>query len=448
MDVESASAALGLILSGALIPLVAMAEASLAGASRARIRQFEAEGLPQARLAERLIQDPARFLSSLMLLKTLAYVLAGLSVMGLAATQGWPFFTGVALALLAWWVLVNLQIMARAYALRRPEDTALRVAPLVGWAVIGLAPLSALLRAVGGRIRGVSGQVPAESIFFSEDGLRLLLRVHEEESVIEETEKEMIAGIVEMGQTSVREIMVPRLDVVALPADATVDQALDVILEHGHSRIPVYEENIDHIIGLLYAKDLLGYLREGKRDVPVRQLVRPAYFVPESKRLDELFREMQTRRIHMAIVVDEYGGTAGIVTIEDLLEEIVGEIQDEYDVETPEVQILPGGTYICSGRLDLDELADLLGVDFGPYHEEVDTLGGFLYTRFGRIPEPGESVEFQGWRFTVLSVDSRRIDQVRIEPLTKTQDAPHAADAKDQAPVQDGRSSNLLGNAA
>ncbi len=447
---ESLSASVGLVLSGVAIPLVAAAEVALAASSRRRLRQLRDQGFAQAERLEPLLQEPSRFLSSLMLLKTAAYVVAGASAMALGAARGWPFTTGLLVTGAVWWTLVSVQIGVRAYALRDPEGMALRVAAAVACLVAALTPLAAVVQALARRILGQAREeTPSESVFLSEDGLRLLLRVREEESLLEDAEKAMIAGIVEMGETHVREVMVPRLDVVALPAEATLDEALALVQKYGYSRIPVYEGDIDHVIGLLYAKDLLGHLRAEELDTSVRLLVRPAYFVPESKRLDELFREMQARRIHMAVVVDEYGGTAGIVTIEDLLEEIVGEIRDEYDVETPDVQVLPGRTYICSGRLDLDELAELIQVDFGPYLEEVDTLGGFLYAQFGRIPEPGESVEFQGWRFTVLSVDSRRIDQVRVEPLATALETSQALETGDEeSPAQRRRPSDLLGNTA
>ncbi|MEZ4637542.1 MAG: hemolysin family protein [Caldilineaceae bacterium] len=187
-----------------------------------------------------------------------------------------------------------------------------------------------------------------------------------------------------------REIMVPRLDVVALDVDAPINDALDMIIKKGHSRIPVYEESIDHIIGFLYAKDLLRCFREGQVNPPLRQLMRKAYFVPESKKLDELFHDMQMRRVHAAIVVDEYGGTAGLVTIEDLLEEIVGEIQDEYDSEKPIYQQLAPTAYAFNARIDLETVSDLVGVDLTE-ENDVDTLGGFIYNQLGRAPEQRES---------------------------------------------------------
>ena len=193
--------------------------------------------------------------------------------------------------------------------------------------------------------------VSPESVFLSEDGLRFLLHVSDEEAVIEDEEKEMIASIFEFSDKLVREVMVPRIDVTAVSCDAPMLQALEVILKAGHSRIPVYRDSIDNVQGILYAKDLLKYLRDGRTDTPIGRIARPAYFIPESKKVDELLQELQQRKVHMAVVVDEYGGTAGLVTIEDLLEEIVGEIQDEYDAEEPTVEAVNSYEYLFDARV-------------------------------------------------------------------------------------------------
>ncbi|RIK36752.1 MAG: HlyC/CorC family transporter, partial [Chloroflexi bacterium] len=237
---------------------------------------------------------------------------------------------------------------------------------------------------------------------------------------IQESEKQMIASILEMDETVAREVMVPRIDMVTLDVNTNLRDALDTIIEYGHSRIPVYEGNVDVIIGLLYAKDLLKCFRENRMDAPIRELLRAPYFIPASKKVTALFREMQQQRIHLAIIVDEYGGVAGLVTIEDILEEIVGDIQDEYDVRE-EAYYQPSGdhAYIVNSRLDLDSLSELLDIDIE--EEEADTVGGLIYSRLGHVPEQGEMLEIEGWRFTVLSLDGRRILQVRVERISPPQ---------------------------
>jgi CBS domain containing-hemolysin-like protein len=238
----------------------------------------------------------------------------------------------------------------------------------------------------------------------------------EDEEPILDSEKQMIASILEMDETVAREVMVPRMDIVALNVETSLRDALAVIIEAGHSRVPVYEENTDRIVGLLYAKDLLKCFQEDRSDIPIRSLLRPAYFVPASKKVNTLLREMQRDRIHIAVVVDEYGGTAGLVTIEDILEEIVGEIQDEYDQEAEiYVQALGPDTYLLNARFDIYSLAKLLDAELP--EEDADTLGGMIYSVLGHVPEQGESVAVGGWRFTVLELEGRRIEQVRAEPV-------------------------------
>lgn len=416
MDVEPAWLIAALLLPLLTIGFVAAAEVSLSAASRSRIRELLASGNQRAKLIDQMLSNPARFLSTLLILKSLAYIAAGSMTVCLAMTLQWSD-VGVSAAVgLIWLLLLAIQIVARGWALRQPETVALSIARTVDLVAVVLAPLSILLRRLASSARGDADEVTAESVFLSEDGLRFLIHVGEGEGVIEEDEKQMIAGIFEFGETTVREIMVPRLDIVAVEVTAPLSQALDLIIGNGHSRIPVYEDSIDHLLGVLYAKDLLLCLRDGSQDISVRQLLRKAYFVPQSKKLDELFEEMQAHRIHMALAVDEYGGTAGLVTIEDLLEEIVGEIQDEYDSEEPQLKKLAPEIYIFNARYDIDEVSRLIDVDLSAGRENIDTLGGFIYSQLGRVPEQGESIQFKDWRFTVLSVDSRRIEEVRVEP--------------------------------
>jgi putative hemolysin len=306
-------------------------------------------------------------------------------------------------------LLILSQLLPRAWVVGR-ERTALRMAPLVQGVTRILTPMTALMRRIG-YAAVPDGAIP-ESIFLSEDGLRFLLNVNEEETVIEDEEKEMIASVFQLGETVVREVMIPRIDVDAVPGDLPMLEALDLILKAGHSRIPVYEETIDNIIGILYAKDLLRYLRDGRTDVSLQRILRPAYFIPESKKVDDLLRELQRRKVHMAVVVDEYGGTAGLVTIEDLLEEIVGEIQDEYDAEEPTVEAVSEHEYLFDARVNLGEVNELAGVDL--VSEGSDTLGGFIYGQLGKVPAVGDAIEFDSARIEVLSVAGRRIKRVRV----------------------------------
>ena len=231
---------------------------------------------------------------------------------------------------------------------------------------------------------------------------------------IEDEEKEMIYSVLQLGETYVSEVMVPRIDIVAIDIDGTLEDAGKLFISTGFSRIPVYEDNLDNIRGLLYAKDLLAHwAREDDAPMTIKEMMRPAYFVPETKHADELLKELQTQKVHLAIVVDEYGGTAGMVTIENLIEEIIGDIQDEYDMnEEAEYTMLDQDHYVVDASIDLDDFNDLLDVELPT--DDSDTLGGFIYSHFGRIPLINEVIDQTDLKLTVLSVDGRRIRKVDV----------------------------------
>lgn len=250
---------------------------------------------------------------------------------------------------------------------------------------------------------------PAEA---RDETVEQMVDVSEKVGLIESDEHQMITGILQLDRMLVHEIMVPRIDVIALDVETSLRDALDVVIAGAHSRVPVYEESVDHVIGLLYAKDLLKTLRDTQANVSLRALLRPAYFVPESKRLDELLQELQQNKVHMAIVVDEYGGTAGIVTIEDILEEIVGEIQDEYDTgEEPLIERLGENEGVFNARVNIDEVNEALSLRLP---NESDTLGGLVYQRLEKMPKVGDQVRVDDATIVVLSVVGRRIKKVRV----------------------------------
>jgi putative hemolysin len=244
--------------------------------------------------------------------------------------------------------------------------------------------------------------------------LRLIVERGGQQGVLEAEEEQMINAVIELGNRRLHEVMVPRIDIVALPATATFEEAIDTIVQEGHSRVPVYEESIDEIVGILYAKDLLPFLKTGAEPRPaIRLILRTPVFAPESMTIDDLLHDFQRKKVHIAIVLDEYGGTAGMVSIEDLLEEIVGEIQDEYDVEEEMVVRLSDDEIRIDGRVAVDELAELFDTTFELADEaEYDTIGGLVFHRVGRVPVPGDQVEIDGLRLTVESTDGRRVGKV------------------------------------
>jgi CBS domain containing-hemolysin-like protein len=241
------------------------------------------------------------------------------------------------------------------------------------------------------------------------------LEIEDAEGEIEDEERKMIRAVFDLEETAVREIMTPRTDFVAAEADANVDDVVRLIISRGFSRIPLYEDNLDNIVGIVYAKDLFRYLAEGRMPKQLRDIARPAFFVPESKRLDDLLTDMRKQRVHMAIVVDEYGGTAGLVTIEDLVEEIVGEIEDEYDrIEHPIVRISDDEA-LLDGRVSVYDLNELFNAEIEA--EDFDTVGGCVFHMLGRVPTVGDVVHADGLTLTVLSVDGHRVRRVRAVRL-------------------------------
>jgi len=248
--------------------------------------------------------------------------------------------------------------------------------------------------------------------FITEQELRASAEVASEEGAIEEGEKELIHSIFEFGDTIVREVMVPRPDVIAVEDTATLRDVQALVLEHGYSRIPVFREDLDDVVGVVFAKDVLKALYQGDDDMPLGDICRPARFVPESKKVADLLREMQQEKFHQAIVTDEYGSVTGIVSLEDLLEELVGEITDEYDTEVPDMVEVGDGVYRVSGKTSIDDVNELL--DSQLPDEEWDTVGGFVLELFGKIPEPGEETEYQDLRFKAEEVHGRRVATVLI----------------------------------
>lgn len=267
----------------------------------------------------------------------------------------------------------------------------------------------------------------------TEEEIMTLVDVSQQSGAIEDDEKEMIYSVLQFGETLVREVMVPRSDITGVPLHATLETAMRKFLDSGHSRIPVYEDEIDNIKGLLYAKDLLRlYVDSGVGHPPEKalaDLMRPAVFVPETKRADVLFKEMQTRKTHIAIVVDEYGGTAGIVTLEDLLEEIVGDIKDEYDSsEEEEYVMIAPGIYIVDGSMNLGDLNNLMEIDLPD--DEIDSIGGYIYSTLGHVPEVGETLEESGLLVRIESVDNRRIRKVYIAKVTPPREVPQEEETR------------------
>jgi CBS domain containing-hemolysin-like protein len=433
---------IGLILLVVLLlvnGVLAAARSCLMGASRPRLRQMVEAGRPGAKLALRVAEDATPLIATVRFLQTLArFFVAGiLALLYEPRLAGWlqaalPL-SGAAgplalflLMLLAAVLVVGIgELLPEAYVMRAPERWAVFFAPLVALLEFLLNPIVRLVLYLSARVSTPLAGRPLS--FVTEEEIKTMVDAGEEGGVIEEEEKEMIYSIFEIGETMAREIMVPRTDMLALDVSTPLQEAMSAALAAGHSRIPIYDGTVDNIVGLLYAKDLLRVWQEGGQPASLRDLLRPAYFVPETKKVDELLAELQQKRIHLAVVVDEYGGTAGIVTLEDIVEEIVGEIRDEYDVNEESLfERLSDTEYIFDARIDLDEVNELLNVSLAG--GDSDSLGGFIYGQLGHVPAPAEKVPAGSAVFEVLSVTGRRIRKVRAirQPEAEPQPASEA----------------------
>jgi putative hemolysin len=415
----------------------AASEIALITVKRHRLQQLVGEGNGAARIAKRLTDDPSRFLATIQIALTfLGFMASGIgavslsgglrdliaSVPPLADAAGTISFVIITLLIALASIIIG-ELVPKTLALSFAERFALAVARPIGWLDAGLRPLVWLVTRISGfLVRMLGGKVKPQAGYLSTEELKILVESGSEQGGIEEDEKEMITGVIELADKKVHEVMVPRIGIRAVEVDEPIDAVLDVIIRAGHSRVPVYDDSLDNIVGILYAKDMLPYLKDNGSAPPIdiRALARTPVYVPETKAVDELLHEMQLAKRHIAIVVDEYGGTAGLITMEDVVEEIVGEIQDEYDVEEPlAVELESDGrlVYRLDGRVSMDDLRDLFDMadDEEPDEEAYDTIGGFIIHREGRIPLPGAEVDFHDVKLRVEAADSRRVAKVIAE---------------------------------
>ena len=403
-----------LVISLFLCAMASAAETALTSISRIKLKNLVESGDEQAIEIDRLLTNPNKLLSTILVVNSVAVIVASSMATVLALSFSPTYGELLSSIIISLVVLIFCEITPKTAAVQNPVRWArifIRPVRAAAWVLTPIVwSLSAITNFL---VRLVGGEMKHRGPFVTEEELRLLVSVGEKEGVLEEEETEMIHSIFEFADTTVREVMIPRIDMVTLESDATVDKAVDLALEAGFSRIPVYEESIDEIIGVLYTKDMLKQLRQGHDTLPIRDLVRPAYFVPETKKLDDLLREIQQQRVHMVIVVDEYGSVAGLVTIEDLVEEIVGDIQDEYDREEKLYEQISEDEYVFDAKISIDDFNELMNTNLED--QDYDTLGGFLYAQLDKIPNVGDTITFQEMTFTVLSTRGRRITQVRVE---------------------------------
>jgi putative hemolysin len=393
----------GILLCLLILWINAAAEAGLTNLSRHRLQAMRDRHEPRAQLVEELLNHPAQITSALNLLHIVCLMaITGLSILAIHQFNLYGPEVTVMLIALIFITMSVTRTGSKGYAMNHPERTVLRFSGFVNAETVMMRPVIWLVQGAANGLLRLFRQKPIPgNTVVSEEEMEMLANIGQEEGLIEDDERQMIRSIFQFGDTFVREVMIPRLDIKAITSSATLDEALDVIISSGKSRLPVYQPDIDHIKGILYAKDLMGYMRlHPGETIDLTTVLRPAYYVPESKKVDQLFAELQLQRVHIAIIVDEYGGTAGLVTIEDLLEEIVGEIQDEYDTEAPDFERISPDEVLVDARLNLGDVNDFFRTHWES--EDIETIGGFVYDKLGRIPEEGDhlAVDREGNLYT------------------------------------------------
>lgn len=405
--------ALALLLSATF----SAAETALISLRRSRLQALAEEGRAAAVLLQRALDHPERALASIQAANTTlamgAAALVTLFLEGRAATFTWQVIAATAIIAAFVYLLLG-EIVPKTIARRHSENTALlliRPVTAMTWLVFPL--VLALVRLGNLTVRLIPGMKPLDrNPYITEEEIKVLVEKGEEMGDLQEDEREMVNAIFDLDRRVVREVMVPRVDVIAADVDQPLDETIDTLIGTGFTRLPIYEGSLDNVIGVLHAKDLLRYLRHGRQGLTIRAVMRPAAFVPENKNAKALLEEMRAKRIPIAVVVDEYGGTAGIITLEDLIEEIVGEIRDEYDVEEEDIIHLGDDVALVNGKTPIEEINDDLRIMIPT--EEYDSIGGFVMGLFGRPPQTGDECQWENVRFVVENVASNRILLVRI----------------------------------
>jgi len=397
-------------------------ETALLSMGRARLANAIEQGGKRGQALEAWRKDPNRLLTTILILNNAvnisATTMAAFLAFHLSEILHWNRAQMGALvaALVTLLIIVFGEVSPKLLAIRRAVPIALLVIrPLVFFEWL-LRPLAKLVVWLANRFLRIFGQEPGAYVpLITEEEITTLIKMGADAGVFEDAEHKMLHKVIGLGDKQVREVMVPRIEVEGIDADAPMERIIDQIIQAGYSRMPVYRENLDNISGVIYTKDIIAIL-QNRELIVLQDILRQPYFVPEMKRVDDLLREFQKGKIHMAIVVDEYGGTAGLVTLEDLIEEIVGEIQDEYDVEEMNIEKIEDSVWVVSGQTDLEEINNVLGANL-PNFKDINTIGGMLSEQLGRLPHKGEILIYQNLQFTVLAASRRKVDKIQIRRL-------------------------------
>ncbi len=403
---------ISLIVLIAVSSFFSMSETALMSLSRIRLRHMVEEKVPRAKLVEKLTQDPNRLLGTILIGNNVANIGASAMATVLATNIFGDSGVGIATGIITILVLIFGEITPKSIAKQKSETVALIVARPIEFIVIIFKPFVYIFTAISSLFIKICGGNPDEAkSFITEEELKTMVGVSEEEGVLENVEKEMIFNVFEFADLQVKDIMVQRVDIVSVEEEASYDEVMEIIKNEQFSRIPVYNQTIDNIIGILNIKDL-AMIENLREDFNILKYIREPFYTFEFKKIVELFKEMKKTRNHMAVVLDEYGGTVGLVTLEDLVEEIVGDIEDEYDEENKSIEVIKDNEYVIDGNLRLHDISELIGINIDS--EEFDSVGGLMISNLGRMPEEQEEVIVNNIKFIAKEIDKNRIKKVRI----------------------------------
>lgn len=389
-------------------------ETALITLNRAKVRRLVDKELRGAKALQKLLSEPAKMLSTILICNNFVNVAASSIATFLAMEYSQKYGIGIATGVMTLLILTFGEITPKTIAIRHAERISLLAAKPISALSYILYPIIAAINTAINPIISLIGGSDKKNPLVTEEEIKALVDVGEEEGIFEEEEREMIHRVFELSDTIVKELMTARPDMVCLEVNQDIDKSLELITKHGYSRIPVYEEKIDNIIGVIYAKDILKYFGK-KEDLSIKKIMREAYFVPETKSVDDLFKEFQKGKMHIALVVDEYGLTSGLITIEDIIEEIFGSIFDEYDAGEEEIKAIGEGTFIVNGATNIDDLSQVIDCEFP--EGDFDTAGGFVFDLFERVPKQGEKIRFKNFEVSVEKIEKRRIKKIKLKNL-------------------------------
>lgn len=419
MDTDS-SMVIVLVVLLALSAIFSSAETAFLSTNKIRLRNLQEDGEKKAGLVLDLLENQNRLISTLLVGNNIVNI----SSSALATKMATDYFgdagVGIATGIMTLLVLVFGEVVPKNLAAAHAEGWAMFVAPFIKLVSVILTPLVFLLTKLSDTVVRFSKKNEEEDPTITEDEFKILVNVGQEEGVFDESETEMINSIMEFDETYVKAIMVPRIDIVAVDVDDSINDVLRLIIDGGHSRIPAYEESIDNIVGILYAKDIFEHLNANFDELKVKELIRDAYYIPETKKVSDLLNELRLKKVHMAIILDEYGGTNGLVTIEDLIEEIIGDIQDEYDVEEDLIVMHSDNQLVADARAPIGDVEEAFDMELDEEileDSEADTIGGLAFEHLGGIPEVNDEVTVGRFLIRIVNVSGRRITKVEVTLL-------------------------------